>query len=209
LKRIGLFGGSFDPVHLGHLALARTALAHLQLDELRWVPSGQSWQKGPAHAGAEDRAAMVQAAIAGEPRFVLERCEIERSGPSYTIDTLRTLQAGSPGASWFLVIGQDQYANLHTWHEWQALLGLATIAVAARDTVMPDVSNTPLAHTAHQVVHLPMPAVPVSATILRQQLAAGQPATELASTLVPPAVASYIARHGLYPAIPTPSHLRS
>lgn len=209
MKRIGLFGGSFDPVHTGHLQLARTALDHLQLDELRWVPTGQAWQKQGAHAAAEDRAAMVLCAIAGEPRFALERCEIDRVGPSYTIDTLRELQAREPQADWFLIIGQDQYANLHTWKDWPQVIAHATLAVAARDQALPDVRDTPLGRVPHRVVQLPMPPVPVSATAIRAELARGVDATVLAESLVPPAVASYIARHGLYQKTPTPSHLRS
>src|SRR5205814_1654681 len=83
-----------------------------------------------------DRQAMVMAAIAGEPRFTLENCELWRSGPSYTIDTVRELQAAEP-ADWFLVIGQDQYANFHTWHEWRELLARVTLAVASRDGAAP------------------------------------------------------------------------
>jgi len=209
LKRIGLFGGSFDPVHVGHLQLARTALDHLQLDELRWIPTGQAWQKQGAHAASEDRAAMVQAAIVDEPRCLLERCEIDRIGPSYTIDTLRELQALEPHAEWFLIIGQDQYANLHTWKDWQEVIARATLAVASRGQALPDVHDTPLGRTPHRVVQLPMPPVPVSATAIRAELARGVLATSLPDTLVPPAVASYIARHGLYRKIPPPSHLRS
>lgn len=209
MKRIGLFGGSFDPVHTGHLQLARTALDHLRLDELRWIPTGQAWQKQGAHAPGDDRAAMVLAAIAGEPRFVLERCEIDRVGPSYTIDTLRELQVRDPQAEWFLVIGQDQYANLHTWKDWPDVIARVTLAVAGRDQASPEVRDTPLVGTPHRVVPLPMPPLPVSATAIRAELARGVAATSLPDTLVPPAVASYIARHGLYQKTPTPSHPRS
>src|SRR5512141_1824995 len=121
MKRIGLLGGSFDPPHNAHVALARSAMEHLMLDELRWVPAGVQWQKQRELAPVADRQAMVTLAIAGEPRFVLENCELWRSGPSYTIDTVLELQAAEP-ADWFLVIGQDQYANLITWHRWQQLV---------------------------------------------------------------------------------------
>jgi nicotinate-nucleotide adenylyltransferase len=105
LRRIGLFGGSFDPVHNAHLALARQALDQLKLDELRWVPVGQAWQKARVLTPAAQREAMLRLAIEGEARFVLERCELQRAGPSYTLDTLRELQAATPGSDWFLLIG--------------------------------------------------------------------------------------------------------
>ena len=131
-RRVGLFGGSFDPVHNAHLALARAALAELQLDEVRWVPAGQPWQKARALTAAVHREAMLRLALAGEPRFVLDRTEIRRPGPSYTLDTVRELAAAQPGTEWFLIIGHDQYAGLHTWNGWQELLARVTLAVANR-----------------------------------------------------------------------------
>ncbi|HEX7435379.1 MAG TPA: adenylyltransferase/cytidyltransferase family protein, partial [Caldimonas sp.] len=89
MKRIGLFGGSFDPVHNAHVALAKVALAQLKLDELRWVPAGQPWQKARALSDAVHREAMLRLAIADEPRFTLSRIELERGGASYTLDTVR------------------------------------------------------------------------------------------------------------------------
>ena len=101
MKRIGIFGGSFDPPHQAHVELARTALRALSLDEVRWIPAGQPWQKlAPARAmtPAGHREAMVRLAIAGEPGFVLDRIEIEREGPSLTLDTVVAFQAAEPGA---------------------------------------------------------------------------------------------------------------
>ena len=189
--RIGVFGGSFDPVHNAHMALARVALTELRLDELLWVPVGHPWQKQRHLTSAEDREAMVRLAIAGEPRFKLSRVELNRSGPSYTVDTVRALQAARPGAQWFLVIGQDQYAGFHTWQGWQELLGLATLAIAdrpdAKQTVDPQVQTVP-----HAVVALPM--MDVSSTDIRGRVMQGQGITDL----VPEPVARYIARHHLY-----------
>ena len=130
--RIGIFGGSFDPVHRAHLALATLALQSLSLDELCWVPAGQPWQKARVLTAAVHREAMLRLAIAGEPRFTLSRCELERASASYTLDTVRSLQAARPGVRWTLVIGQDQYAAFHTWQGWPDLLGLVTLAVANR-----------------------------------------------------------------------------
>jgi nicotinate-nucleotide adenylyltransferase len=188
-RRIGLFGGSFDPVHNAHLALARQALDQLNLDELRWVPVGQAWQKARAMTPATQREAMLRLAIEGEPRFVLERCELQRAGPSYTLDTLRELQAATPGADWFLLIGQDQYRNLHTWHGVDELLQRVTLAVAQR----PGEPAATDARVAPMVV-LAMPPMDIAATDIRHRVAEGADI----SALVPPAVALYIHQQGLY-----------
>ena len=191
MTRIGVFGGSFDPVHRAHVALAQSALGALHLDQVRWVPAGNPWQKTRAITAAEDRVALVQAAIAAEPRFVLDRIEVDRSGPSYTLDTIRELQAAHPGVQWVLLIGQDQYSGLHTWRDWQMLLALVELAVANRPGDLrqphPDVQAFP-----HRMVPLPM--LDISSTDIRTRVAAGLDI----SHLVPPGVARYIETHGLY-----------
>lgn len=192
--RIGLFGGSFDPPHLGHRALAEAALQALRLDELRWIPAGAPWQKaGRMLADGAHRAAMVRLLIAGEPRFALDGRELQRAGPSYTIDTVREVQAERSDATLFLVIGQDQYARLHTWHAWRELLRRVVLGVAARDGE-PPVASAAVMNVPHRVEALDMPRVDVSATLVRQRAAAGANLT----TLVGPAVAGYIERHQLY-----------
>lgn len=190
-RRVGLFGGSFDPVHYAHVALARAALAELRLDEVRWVPAGQAWQKARPLTAAVHREAMLRLAVAGEPRFVLDRIEIERAGPSYTLDTVRALAAAQPGTQWFLIIGHDQYAGLHTWSGWQELLALVTLAVANRPGQAREVHED-VRRVSHRVVPLPM--LDISATQVRERVAAGQDI----STLVPPEVARYIDSHRLY-----------
>ena len=196
-RRIGILGGSFDPVHNAHVALARSALDHLQLDEVLWVPAGQAWQKARGLADAKHRAAMVELAIEGEPRFRLERCELERPGPSYMLDTVRALQSHTPHAQWFLVLGQDQYANLHTWHGWRELLDRVTIAVAGRAGDAPNASAQ-LAAAPHRSVTLPMPAMPISASEIRARLEGAGRRRKGSADMVPAAVARYIARHHLY-----------
>jgi len=190
-RRVGLFGGTFDPVHDAHVALAEAALAELRLDEVRWIPAGQPWQKARSVTPAAHRVAMVQAAIAHEPRFVLDRIEVDRSGDSFTLDTVRALAAAHPGTQWFLLIGQDQYIGLHTWRDWQTLLGLVVLAVANRPGEArhadPEVQAFP-----HRMVPLPM--LDISSTDIRQRAAAGLDISQL----VPPAVARYIETHGLY-----------
>jgi nicotinate-nucleotide adenylyltransferase len=195
LRRIGLFGGSFDPVHNAHLALARAALRELALDEVRWIPAGQPWQKTRTLTDAAHRAAMVALAIEGEPRFVLDSIELQRAGPSYMLDTVRELQAAQPGAQWFLLLGQDQHAGLPSWHGADELVQRVTLAVAARPgaSVEPQGGHDqmPAGVTVHPVT---LPLMDVSSTGVRARCAAGQPIGHL----VPEKVASYIEEHGLY-----------
>jgi len=195
LRRIGLFGGSFDPVHNAHLALARSALRELALDEVRWIPAGQPWQKTRSLTDAAHREAMVALALEGEPRFVLDPIELQRAGPSYMLDTVRALQIAQPAAQWFLLLGQDQHAGLSTWHGANELVKLVTLAVAARpgtlaapqgahDRTLPGATLRPV----------PLPPMDMSSTEVRKRCAAGQPIGHL----VPENVASYIEEHGLY-----------
>jgi nicotinate-nucleotide adenylyltransferase len=213
-RRIGLFGGSFDPVHQAHAALARAALDQLGLDELRWMPAGQPWQKTRALLPADHRAAMLELLVAAEPRWRLERCEIERAGPTYTLDSLVELQVGTAAvgaADWYLLIGQDQYANFTRWHGWQQIVQRATLAVAARagTPVQPPAELTlrldeaiAAGHCApeRRPVVVELPAHEHAATALRERLAAGQHPSSLAPQWLAPVVAGYIARHGLYAA---------
>lgn len=192
-RRIGLFGGSFDPPHRAHVALAQLALRQLALDELRWVPTGMAWHKAQTPAPAAQRAAMVGLAISGEPRFRLERCELDRPGPSYTLDTVRQLQAAAadgPAAEWLLIIGEDQYADLHRWAHWRELLARVRLAVAGRPgerPVDPEVA-------AYPCLRLALPPMEVSSTEIRRRLASALPIDDL----VPAAVARYIESNRLY-----------
>jgi nicotinate-nucleotide adenylyltransferase len=190
-RRVGLFGGSFDPVHNAHVALAHAALEGLQLDEVRWIPAGHPWQKARAMTPAEDRVAMVREAIAHEPRFVLDRIEVDRQGPSFTLDTVRALAAARPGTHWVLLIGQDQYSGLHTWRDWKHLLSLVELAVANR----PGDTRSPHPEVqAHPHRMVPLPMLDISSTAIRSHVAAGRDYSQL----VPPGVARYIELHRLY-----------
>ena len=192
--RIGLLGGSFDPPHLAHLALARTALQALHLDELWWLPAGQPWQKvGRALADGTHRAAMVRLLVQDEPRFRLDARELDRPGPTFTVDTVRECRAERPDAAFFLILGQDQYGRLDTWREWPALLGEVTLAVAARSG-QPPLPPPALAAHPHRLEVLPLPDMPESSTALREALTRG----DEVSPMVGQAVAGYIARHHLY-----------
>jgi len=190
-RRVGLFGGTFDPVHNAHLALAHAALSALALDHVRWIPAGQPWQKARAMTPAEDRVAMVREAIAYEPRFVLDRIEVDRQGPSFTLDTVRALAAARPGTHWVLLIGQDQYSGLHTWRDWKHLLSLVELAVANR----PGDTRSPHPEVqAHPHRMVPLPMLDISSTAIRSHVAAGRDYSQL----VPPGVARYIELHRLY-----------
>ena len=195
--RIGLYGGSFDPPHRAHLALARVALEQLALDELRWLPAGRPWQKPRDLAPDADRVAMLRLLIAGEPRFVLDERELKRAGPSYTIDTLRELRAERPAARFFLVIGQDQLAGFARWREWPALLEGATLAVAGR-AGEPVAASPEVAARAPRIERLALPPMDVSSTAIRAHLAAGGTGRELAPAMVAPEVAGYIDSRRLY-----------
>lgn len=196
-------GGSFDPVHQAHVALATVALQQLHLDEVRWIPVGQPWQKARQLASAEHRLEMVRLATAHEPRFVVDPIETNRAGPSYTTDTVRSLQQCEQGSldtladRWFLIIGQDQYANFHTWQGWLELIQRVTLAVANRAGQSPQPSSE-LSAQPHRMVELPLPAMTVSSTDIRAHLARGDAPQILVPTMVSNAVARYIAHHQLY-----------
>jgi nicotinate-nucleotide adenylyltransferase len=194
VERIGLFGGSFNPPHLAHLALARVARDNLQLDELRWLPAGQPWQKPVADlAAAEHRLAMVAALIAGETGFVLDNRECLRDGPSYTLTSVLQIAAERPGAELFLILGQDQCQRLGTWHQVRQLLPLLSLAVAPRQgrplQLAPDLAALP-----RQIQVLPLVRWDISSSAVRALRAAGEPV----SPLVGEAVARYIDQHALY-----------
>ncbi len=185
---VGLFGGSFDPIHHGHLLVGLAAVEALGLDSLRFVPAHTQPFKGGRHgATPEQRAAMVALAIAGEPRFALERVELDRGGPSYTVDTLRTLTAREPGVDFALLVGADAVAELGGWREADALPGLARIVALTR-------SGAPAPPSPLVWRTLPVPAIEISATDVRARLRAGASVR----WRVPDAVARYIAAERLY-----------
>lgn len=201
-RRIGLFGGTFDPPHRAHLALARLARETLALDELRWIPAGQPWQKsGRRLADGRHRVAMVHALIGDEPGFVVDTRELERAGPSYTLDTVREVAREVPAAELFLVIGQDQYARFDTWRQWRLLLDAVTLAVAGREGQVP-APPPALQALPHRMRALALPAMRISSTDVREAVARGEDAADLAGQ----EVARYIAHHHLYAAKDAAAH---
>lgn len=129
---LGVFGGTFDPIHYGHLRTALELLEAAGLDHVRFVPAGRPPHREAVHADARTRAALVAAAIEDEPRFVLDERELRRAGPSYTVDTLGDLRAEFPHRPLCLVIGMDAFLGLPQWHRWREIMALAHLLVAHR-----------------------------------------------------------------------------
>ena len=205
-----LYGGTFDPVHLGHVAVARAARDALDAT-VALMPAADPPHRAPPGAGAADRAAMLALAIEGEPRLCVDRRELERDGRSWTVDTLRALRAGvGDDAPVALLVGADSFVALPTWKSWQALFGLAHFVVAGRggpavgdqppalaEAIAGRIADAPdelRSSPAGRVLYLRQPLFPHSASEVRARIAAGQPW----EALVPPRVAAYIRRHGLY-----------
>ena len=194
-KKIGVFGGAFDPPHLAHRALAEVALRQLQLDELRVLPTGHAWHKTRQLTAAEHRLAMAKLTFANLPRLVIDDREIRRAGPSYTLDTLRELQAEQPQAELFLIMGKDQADVLPTWRDWQEIVRLAIICVADRDGLTGrEVQFVPPPEMAPRFCKLHMPVMDISATGIRTRVASQQGI----APLVCEPVARYIEAHHLY-----------
>lgn len=194
-KHIGVFGGAFDPPHRGHHALAATAIAQLQLDALHIIPTGHAWHKSRTLSEASHRMAMAQLAFADLTQVVVDGREVERPGPTYTVDTLLELQQENPGAQLYLLIGEDQAQALPSWSRWEQLPTLAIICVAARaDSTGAKGQFDALKATLPGLTVLNMPLVATSATDIRHRAATGQNI----GPLVFETVARYIDQHHLY-----------
>lgn len=194
-RRIGVFGGAFDPPHRGHHALAATAIAQLQLDALHIIPTGHAWHKSRTLSDASHRMAMAQLAFADLPQVVVDGRELARPGPTYTVDTLLELQQANPGAQLYLLIGEDQARALPSWSRWERLPALAIICVAARaDSTGAKGQFDALKAQVPGLTVLNMPPVATSATDIRQRAATGQNI----GPLVFETVARYIDQHHLY-----------
>ena len=190
--RVGMFGGAFDPPHRAHVALARVAIAQLPLDLLYVFPTGNAWHKARTLTSAVHRLAMTKLAFAGLPQVRVDDRELKREGATYSVDTLRELQAQHPGARLHLLMGEDQAASFTSWRDWQEIARLAVLCVAGRGTGEGVAALRALPGVRLETLQLPQ--MPESATEIRARLTAGQDITEL----VEPAVASYIESHDLY-----------
>ncbi|HSA90454.1 MAG TPA: nicotinate-nucleotide adenylyltransferase [Burkholderiales bacterium] len=183
--KAGILGGTFDPVHNAHLAMARAALEHLELEKVLFMPTGSPRYRTPAAASGEQRVAMLRLALGDEPRYEIDARELAPGASGYTVDTLRELrlELGADTELW-LLMGADQYAKLDTWHRPDDVKRLAKIAVFSR----PGVSLKAGASV------IPMPPMKISASEIRARVARGDDI----SALVPPGVASYIGQQRLY-----------
>ena len=186
--RLGVFGGSFDPVHTGHLIVAEAAADILTLDSVLFVPARvQPFKIGKHSATAEDRVAMLRLAIEGNRRFSLDLREVEREGPSYSVDTLRELHSETPGDELFLLVGADAAGDLPQWHNAESLTDYASLIVLTRPGF--EVPKLEMISSAIDV-----PEINLSATHIRQVAATGGSLRYV----VPTAVVNYIETNGLY-----------
>ncbi|WP_298019007.1 nicotinate (nicotinamide) nucleotide adenylyltransferase [uncultured Castellaniella sp.] len=192
MPQVGLLGGSFDPVHRAHIALARAACEALSLAYVELLPAGRPWQRGQLGAAPEHRLAMLRLACGDDPQLRINPIELQRPGATYTIDTLAALPRS---ARYTWILGADQLANFCTWHRWRDILSHVRLAVAQR----PGAALTPPAELAQALapdglVLIPFPPQDVSASTIRQELARGR----LPESQLDPRVLGYIRTHQLY-----------
>lgn len=195
--RVGIYGGTFNPPHVGHLICAQEALIQLELDLVLFIPVAVPPHKPvPDDPGAEHRLGMCRAAVSEDERFEVSDLEVVRAGTSYTLDTLEELNTSVPDSDLFLILGADVAAGLPQWHRPERIMELATPALADRagtpDTAVTDaLSSLP---GGERALHFDMPTIDLSSTVIRSRAAAGQSIRYL----VPDSVATYIRSHSLY-----------
>ncbi|MBN9214595.1 MAG: nicotinic acid mononucleotide adenylyltransferase [Microbacterium sp. SCN 70-200] len=187
--RIGVMGGTFDPIHHGHLVAASEVAQSFDLDEVVFVPTGLPWQKEKVTEG-EHRYLMTVIATASNPRFTVSRVDIDRDGPTYTIDTLRDLKASRPDAELFFITGADAVAQILSWRNHDELWELAHFVAVSRPGHVLNTEGLP----SDDVSQLEIPALSISSTDCRRRVREGNPVWYL----VPDGVVQYIAKHHLY-----------
>ncbi len=213
VEPLGVFGGTFDPVHLGHLRLAEEACQDLGLSQIRWIPAGRPPHRHAPEVTARHRLDMVRLAVAGNTAFSVDPAEVEAECPSFSVPTLERLRSEiGERRSLVLLLGADAFAGLTTWHRWQELLELAHLGVAHRPGYVIDPENLPsalaglyaergsdnpallTAAPAGAIVRFPMTPLAISATQVRQLLVDGRSPRYL----IPDSVIAYIRQHNLY-----------
>jgi nicotinate-nucleotide adenylyltransferase len=188
-------GGTFDPIHHGHLVAASEVQSWFDLDEVVFVPTGDPWQKsGREVAPAEHRYLMTVIATASNPRFWVSRVDIDRAGPTYTVDTLRDLKTSMPDSELYFITGADALADIFTWRSAEDLFALAQFVGCTRPGHEMD-AQTLAAIPADRVTMVEIPALAISSTECRERTRRGEPVWYL----VPDGVVQYIAKHHLYP----------
>lgn len=190
-ERLGVFGGTFDPIHLGHLRAAEVARETLSLDRVLFIPSGKPPHRASAVASALDRYAMLALATAAHPDFVLSDHELRGQGPAYTVDTLAALRALRPDSELFLILGADAFAEIGSWREPQRVLEMSTAVVVDRPGAAAQNPDLP---AEARVVRVERPTLPFSSSEVRRLIKAGQSVLYV----VPEEVADYIAKRELY-----------
>jgi len=188
MTRLGLMGGTFDPIHNGHLVAAEEARYAFSLDRVMFIPAGRPWQKERHVAAPAERFQMTVLATQDNPHFEVSRTEIDREGPTYTVDTLRELRAGRPDDALFFITGADAIREILSWKDPDEALQLATFVAVTR----PGYELDRLPSRAIEVLEIP--ALAISSTDIRARVAAGRPIRYL----VPDAVAAHIKVRGLY-----------
>ncbi|WP_435771649.1 nicotinate-nucleotide adenylyltransferase [Nocardioides sp. SYSU DS0651] len=196
--RLGVMGGTFDPIHHGHLVAASEVQGWFDLDEVVFVPTGEPWQKtGRRVSPAEHRYLMTVIATAANPRFTVSRVDIDRGGPTYTTDTLRDLHAERPDAELYFITGADALTDIFSWRDAAELFELAHFVGCTRPGS--DMDPATLSKIPHdRVTMVEVPALAISSTECRQRQEMGQPIWYL----VPDGVVQYINKHGLYRPVP-------
>lgn len=193
-RRLGVMGGTFDPIHHGHLVAASEVAHRFELDEVIFVPTGTPWQKSKRSVSpAEDRYLMTVIATASNPRFSVSRVDIERDGPTYTTDTLTDLGRQNQNADLFFITGADALEKIFTWRGWEELFDLATFVGVSRPGF--ELSATHLTNIDSERIHLiEIPALAISSTECRRRAAGDAPVWYL----VPDGVVQYISKRNLY-----------
>ena len=195
MRRVGVMGGTFDPIHHGHLVAASEVQSWFDLDEVVFVPTGDPWQKSDrVVTPAEHRYLMTVIATASNPRFTVSRVDIDRSGPTYTVDTLRDLKAQLPDTELYFITGADALAEIFTWRDAEELFAFARFVGCTRPGYTMD-EATLAAIPADRVTMVEIPALTISSTDCRDRTRRGEPVWYL----VPDGVVQYIAKHHLYP----------
>jgi len=193
--RVGIMGGTFDPIHHGHLVAASEVAALFALDEVIFVPTGAPWQKAEASVSpAEHRYLMAVIATASNPRFWVSRVDIDRPGPTYTVDTIRDIAAQRPGAELFFITGADALGQILSWKDADQTIRLAKFIGVTRPGY--ELSDAHLPDDSAKLVDVP--AMAISSTDCRARVAAGEPVWYL----VPDGVVQYINKHRLYRSTP-------